>query len=107
MAGGHYVALSGMRTRLDELDRLASDIANVGTAGYKAERTGQRNVPPPGVRQPRSRSAIDVTTGARRLDVRRRRDRADRPRPRRRHRGQRLPRRRHAGRARATPATAI
>ena len=47
MAGGHYVALSGMRTRLDELDRLASDLANVGTAGYKAERTGHRNVPRP------------------------------------------------------------
>ena len=38
MAGGQYIALSGMRTRIDELDRMATDIANVGTAGYKAER---------------------------------------------------------------------
>ena len=35
-----YVALSGMRTRLDQLDRLAADIANAGTAGYKTERVG-------------------------------------------------------------------
>jgi flagellar basal-body rod protein FlgF len=40
MAGGIYVALSGMRTRSEQLDRLAADIANSGTAGYKAERSG-------------------------------------------------------------------
>jgi len=28
-----------MRMRLDDLDRLAADLANVGTAGYKTERT--------------------------------------------------------------------
>jgi flagellar basal body rod protein FlgG len=28
-----------MRMRLDDLDRLAADLANVGTAGYKSERT--------------------------------------------------------------------
>ena len=39
MPGGAYSALSGMRTRLEELDRLAADLANVGTAGYKTERT--------------------------------------------------------------------
>lgn len=38
MAGGYYAALSGMRTRMETLDRLASDIANASTAGYKAER---------------------------------------------------------------------
>ncbi|MGD9905860.1 MAG: flagellar hook-basal body protein [Vicinamibacterales bacterium] len=69
MAGGHYVALSGMRTRLDELDRLASDLANVGTAGYKAERTGLRDS-----RRPQFdaalETAIDATTGGRRLDDR-------------------------------------
>ena len=69
MAGGHYVALSGMRTRLDELDRLASDLANVGTAGYKAERTGHRNVPRP-VFDDALESAIDSSLGARRLDAR-------------------------------------
>ena len=38
MAGGTYSALSGLRTRLAQLDRIASDIANAGTAGYKTER---------------------------------------------------------------------
>lgn len=69
MAGGHYVALSGMRTRLDELDRLASDIANVGTAGYKSERTSQKDARRP-VFDAALETAIDATTGARRLDVR-------------------------------------
>lgn len=69
MAGGHYVALSGMRTRLDELDRLASDLANVGTAGYKGERTGQRNVPRPAFDNA-FETAIDSSIGARRLDAR-------------------------------------
>src|ERR1051325_11496948 len=40
MAGGAYSALSGMRARLGELDRIASDLANVSTAGYKSERIG-------------------------------------------------------------------
>lgn len=69
MAGGHYVALSGMRTRLDELDRLASDIANVGTAGYKAERTSTRDAPRPAFDQALE-TAIDASTGSRRLDAR-------------------------------------
>jgi flagellar basal body rod protein FlgG len=69
MAGGHYVALSGMRTRLDELDRLASDLANVGTAGYKGERTGHRNVPRPAF-DSALESAIDSSLGERRLDAR-------------------------------------
>jgi flagellar basal-body rod protein FlgF len=40
MAGGAYSALSGMRARLGELDRIAADLANVSTAGYKSERVG-------------------------------------------------------------------
>ena len=39
MAGGAYVALSGLRSRSEHLDRLASDLANAGTSGYKAERS--------------------------------------------------------------------
>jgi len=39
MSGGIYSALSGMQVRLDDLDRVASDLANVGTNGYKGERT--------------------------------------------------------------------
>ena len=42
MPGGAYSALSGMRTRLDELDRLAADLANVSTVGYKTERSAKR-----------------------------------------------------------------
>lgn len=38
MAGGIYAALSGLQSRTDRLDRLAADIANVGTTGYKSER---------------------------------------------------------------------
>jgi flagellar basal body rod protein FlgG len=38
VAGGAYVALSGLRTRLEQLDRIAADIANAATAGYKTER---------------------------------------------------------------------
>lgn len=41
MPGGAYSALSGMRSRLEELDRLASDLANVSTAGYKTERAAR------------------------------------------------------------------
>lgn len=68
MAGSQYIALSGMRSRLDQLDRLAADIANVGTAGYKSERAADAQADRPqftAVLQ----SAIDVTTGQRRLDV--------------------------------------
>lgn len=68
MAGSQYIALSGMRSRLDQLDRLAADIANVGTAGYKSERAADAQADRPqftAVLQ----SAIDVTTGERRLDV--------------------------------------
>lgn len=38
MASGAYVALSGLRSRVDHLERLAVDIANVETAGYKSDR---------------------------------------------------------------------
>lgn len=68
MAGGYYVALSGMRARLDELDRLSADIANAGTAGYKTERTTDAQADRPrfaAVLQ----TAIDVAPGARKLNV--------------------------------------
>ena len=71
MPGGAYSALSGMLTRLQELDRLAGDLANVGTAGYKTERAAR-------VASERDRnafrlaldSAVDVTDGERRVDHR-------------------------------------
>ena len=68
MAGSQYIALSGMRARLDQLDRLAADIANVGTAGYKSERAADAQADRPQFSSV-LQSAIDVTTGDRRLDV--------------------------------------
>lgn len=68
MAGSQYIALSGMRARLDQLDRLAGDIANVNTAGYKTERTGDAQADRPQFGTV-LQSAIDVTSGNRRLDV--------------------------------------
>ena len=68
MAGGQYIALSGMRTRIDELDRIAADLANAGTSGYKGERTGHESVPRPF--ETALATAIDVSMGGRRLDVR-------------------------------------
>jgi flagellar basal body rod protein FlgG len=69
MAGGYYTALSGMRTRMDALDRLAADIANASTAGYKTERAGtvQADRPSFGVAL---QSAVDVANGEARTDLR-------------------------------------
>jgi len=69
MAGGYYVALSGMRVRLDALDRLAADIANVSTAGYKAERatTAESDRQDFG---DALQTAIDVAGGSTRVDLR-------------------------------------
>ena len=38
MSSGAYVALSGLQARAEQLNRLAGDLANINTAGYKAER---------------------------------------------------------------------
>ena len=68
MSGAGYIALSGMHTRLDQLDRLASDIANASTAGYKMTRTASAEANRPQF-DALFQSAIDVTTGGRRLDT--------------------------------------
>jgi flagellar basal-body rod protein FlgF len=68
MPGGQYIALSGMRSRLDELDRLSIDLANAGTAGYKSERVGNATADRPAFNDA-LQSAIDVTSGGRRLDT--------------------------------------
>ena len=68
MAGTEYVALSGMRARLEQLDQLAADIANIGTTGYKGTRQSH-------VAAPRDsfgdtlQTAIDATTGDKHLDM--------------------------------------
>lgn len=69
MPGGAYSALSGMRTRLDELDRLAADLANVSTVGYKTERSAKTA----SQRDEFSlelESAVDVVMGGRKIDFR-------------------------------------
>jgi flagellar basal-body rod protein FlgF len=69
MAGGAYVALSGLRTRIDQLDRLAADIANVNTAGYKGERVTTTKVDRPDFGQT-LQTAVDVAAAPGVLDMR-------------------------------------
>lgn len=70
MSGGYYIALSGMRSRLDQLDRLSEDLANASTVGFKGERTAKSHVPRPAF-EDALETAIDVTTGRRNLDMQR------------------------------------
>jgi flagellar basal body rod protein FlgG len=69
MAGGAYSALSGLQTRLAQLDRIAADISNAGTAGYKTER-----VPTVEARRPDFgqvlQTAIDVAAAPGLIDFR-------------------------------------
>lgn len=67
MPGSQYIALSGLRARIDELDRLASDLANIGTTGYKGER-GTTAAAERGAFDRSLQSAIDTTFGGRRVD---------------------------------------
>ena len=67
MSGAAYTALSGLRARFQELDRIAADIANISTAGYKSERGTT-------VARPRDdfatalNAAVDVVVGPTRID---------------------------------------
>jgi flagellar basal body rod protein FlgG len=56
-----------MRTRLDQLDRLAADLANVDTTGYKGTRMTDVEADRPFATT--LQSAIDVTTADPRLDM--------------------------------------
>ena len=69
MSGGAYSALSGMRTRLEELDRIAADLANVSTAGYKIERAGTL-ASERGSFSSALESAVDVVSGQAQIDFR-------------------------------------
>jgi flagellar basal body rod protein FlgG len=69
MAGGAYAALSGLQARVEQLDRLANDLANAGTSGYKAERTTTVAADRPTFRAT-LQSAIDVAAGPGRIDFR-------------------------------------
>ena len=68
MPGGAYSALSGMRTRLDELDRLAADLANVNTVGYKTERAANYASVRNDEFANALESAVDVALGTRKID---------------------------------------
>jgi flagellar basal-body rod protein FlgF len=69
MSGSHYIALSGLRARADDLDRIAADIANLGTAGYKGERMSRASAERPSFDRTLD-TAIDTTFGGRRMDAR-------------------------------------
>ena len=68
ISGSQYIALSGLRARVDELDRLAADIANIGTVGYKSTRD-TRAAAERDVFGNALQTAIDTTHGGRRLDT--------------------------------------
>ena len=69
MSGGYYVALSGMRTQLGQLDRLSEDLANSQTAGFKAEKTSYETSNRPNF-EDAMETAFDVRVGDRKLDTR-------------------------------------
>jgi flagellar basal-body rod protein FlgF len=69
MAGTIYVALSGMRTRMAQLDRVAADIANEATSGYKGERAGTLAVNRPSFDAVLN-SAVDTVASAPTVDFR-------------------------------------
>lgn len=69
MSGAAYSALSGMRTRLEELDRIAVDLANLSTPGYKTERTSQAASARGGF-EAALESAVDVSKGVTKIDFR-------------------------------------
>jgi flagellar basal-body rod protein FlgF len=71
MSSGAYVALSGLQARSAQLERLASDLANVATAGYKAERgTTAAAERPRDAFEAMLKSAVDVADGPREVDFR-------------------------------------
>ena len=69
MPGGIYSALSGMQVRMQDLDRVASDLANVGTSGYKSERAATSAAERARF-QRELESAIDVVTSEAKVDLR-------------------------------------
>jgi flagellar basal-body rod protein FlgF len=71
MSSGAYVALSGLQARAEQLNRLASDLANAGTSGYKAERSTTAAAERPAEQFSKAlQSAIDVADGPRSVDFR-------------------------------------
>jgi flagellar basal-body rod protein FlgF len=69
MAGGIYVALSGMRTRMAQFDHVAADIANEATAGYKGERSASLAVNRPSF-DALLNAAVDASPALSKIDFR-------------------------------------
>ena len=71
MSSGAYTALSGLQARSAQLERLAADIANTGTSGYKAERgTTAAAERPRDAFETMLKSAVDVADGPHQIDFR-------------------------------------
>lgn len=68
MPGGQYVALSALRTRMQQLDQLADDLSNVHTSGYRGARMIQEAVARDDFGDA-LRSAVDTAAGAVRIDM--------------------------------------
>jgi flagellar basal-body rod protein FlgF len=69
MGGTAYIALSGLRTRFEQLDRLAGDLANTQSAGYKAERSSMESAARPSF-DALLQTAVDVRSGQAKTDFR-------------------------------------
>lgn len=67
MPGGQYVALSALRTRMQQLDLLADDLSNVHTSGYRGGRTVQEALNREEF-EGALRTAVDTAGGALRID---------------------------------------
>ena len=106
MSGGMYVALSGMRARAAQLDRVAADIANVGTSRLqgRAHQLDARRAP---VLPGRARLGSGRRERSRQRGLRTRHAGRDRPRPGLRDRRPGLLRAADAGRHRATRGTGL
>ncbi len=69
MSSGAYVAVSGISNRLAQLDRLAADIANATTPGYKGQQSSTASSGRDSF-DSALQSAIDVTEGSTKIDMR-------------------------------------
>ena len=69
MPGGVYTALSGLSTRTERLDRIAEDISNAETPGYKGDRTTTIASDRPSFSD-RLSSAVDVVLSQPKADLR-------------------------------------
>jgi flagellar basal body rod protein FlgG len=69
MAGGTFTALSGLRTRIEQLDRVATDLANINTSGYKSERVTSVTAERPDF-SAALQTAVDVAAGPGQYDLR-------------------------------------